>query len=85
MTTRAIAEPEAPTSIQTPPRFQLTGPRGVLRALALWAFTEAVFYRFAARPGHSPDVIDRKHDHASLNRAGSLTFFLAFFFVTPRL
>lgn len=53
-----------------------------LRALVFVGFTEAVFYRLLPDPASplSPSVGNTIH--ASLNRAGSLTFFLAFFFVT---
>jgi hypothetical protein len=52
-----------------------------LRALAFAGLTEAIFYRLLPdpSPGLQPALLDRIH--ASLNRAGSRRFFLAFFFV----
>lgn len=80
---RAIAESEAPTSIQTPPRaFDSPVLAAFLRALVFVGFTEAVFYRLLPDPVSPLSPSIGNTIHASLNRAGSLTFFLAFFFVT---
>lgn len=78
-TRHPTAEPEALTSIQRAFDSPILG--AFLRALAFAGFTEAVFYRLLPDPIAPLTPSLGSSIHASLNRAGSLTFFLAFFFV----